>query len=237
MDAAGHVLTLMAADFGIMVMIIRTIRTKLILNLGLQRAASVYGNITIRNMQCRAGFREDLVVSLQCNVGTGASLHINRIIAAFDIDILNGHVCGRILGRIDRDCVARLRGTLRNHRSLILHGRAASLRYRLSGIACIHGNGSISKIPVSSIRCHRKAHTHDQCDHTCCQLFHFHRCFPPLLLCFLHQLLQGKFVVHGKCLEQFLHHLLGNFADIKPFHETNHLMDLLLRNVIGSKTH
>ena len=117
MDAAGHVLILMAADLGTIVIV----NTKIILNLGLQRAASVYGDIAIRNMQCRAGFREDLVVSLQCNVGTGTSLHINRIIAAFDIDILNGHVCRCILGRINCDCVARLCRTIAlcNHRRVI----------------------------------------------------------------------------------------------------------------------
>ena len=116
MDAAGHGLILMAADFGIMV-----IARRLILNLGLQRTASVYGDIAIRNMQCRAGFREDLVVSLQCNVGTGTSLHINRIIAAFDIDILNGHICSRIIRRGYPDCVACLYRALPlcNHRSLI----------------------------------------------------------------------------------------------------------------------
>ena len=116
MDAAGHGLILMAADFGIMV-----IARRLILNLGLQRTASVYGDIAIRNMQCRAGFREDLVVSLQCNVGTGTSLHINRIIAAFNIDILNGHICSCIIRRINRDCVACLYRALPlcNHRSFI----------------------------------------------------------------------------------------------------------------------
>ena len=116
MDAAGHVLLLMAADFGIMV-----IARRLILNLGLQRTASVYGDIAIRNMQCRAGFREDLVVSLQCNVGTGASCNINRILAAFDIDILNGHICSRIIRRGYPDCVACLYRALPlcNHRRLI----------------------------------------------------------------------------------------------------------------------
>ncbi len=67
----------MAADFGIMV-----IAKRLILNLGLQRTASVYGNIAIRNMQCRAGFREDLVVSSSVMLALELSF-INRIIAAF----------------------------------------------------------------------------------------------------------------------------------------------------------
>ena len=172
MDVAGHGLLLMAADLGIMVIV----RTKIILNLGLQRTASVYGDIAIRNMQCRAGFREDLVVSLQCNVGTGASCNINRILAAFNIDILNGHICSCIIRRINRNCVSCLYRALPlcNHRSLIRHGRATALRYRLPGIVCIYRNAAIFQIPVGGIGCHGQAYAHDQGDHTCCQLFSLH---------------------------------------------------------------
>ena len=57
---------------------------------------------------------------------------------------------------------------------------------------------------------------------------------------FLHRLCQpgeGKFVAHGQCLEQLLHHLFRDRADIESLHESNHPPDFFLWNVIGPKAH
>jgi hypothetical protein len=116
------------------------------------------------------------ICAIQLDVYIALSACGNSSTTCVDIYIGDRHVCGRILGRIDRDGVTRLRRTiaLRNHRSLIRHGRAAALRYRLSGIVCVYRNAAIFQIPVGGIGCHGQAYAHDQGDHTCCQLFSLH---------------------------------------------------------------
>ena len=47
---------------------------------------------------------------------------------------------------------------------------------------------------------------------------------------FLHRLCQpgeGKFVAHGQCLEQLLHHLFGNRPDVQPLDEADDLLSLI----------
>ena len=47
---------------------------------------------------------------------------------------------------------------------------------------------------------------------------------------FLHRLCQpgeGKFVAHGQCLEQLLHHLFGNSPDVQPLDEADDLLQLV----------
>ena len=116
------------------------------------------------------------ICAIQLDVYIAFSACGNSSAACVDIYIGDRHVCSRILGRIDRDGVTRLRRTiaLRNHRSLIRYGRAAALRYRLSGIVCVYRNAAIFQIPVGGIGCHGQAYAHDQGDHTCCQLFSLH---------------------------------------------------------------
>ena len=116
------------------------------------------------------------ICAIQFDVYIAFSACGNSSVACIDVYIGNGHVCRRVLSRIDRDCVACLYRALplRNHRSLIRHGRAAALRYRLSGIVCVYRNAAIFQIPVGGIGCHGQAYAHDQGDHACCQLFSLH---------------------------------------------------------------
>jgi len=116
------------------------------------------------------------ICAIQLDVYIAFSACGNSSAACVDIYIGDRHVCSRILGRIDRDGVTRLRRTiaLRNHRSLIRYGRAAALRYRLSGIVCVYRNAAIFQIPVGGIGCHGQAYAHDQRDYTCCQPFSLH---------------------------------------------------------------
>ena len=116
------------------------------------------------------------ICAIQFDVYIAFSACGNSSVACIDVYIGNGHVCRRVLSRIDRDCVACLYRALplRNHRSLIRHGRAAPLRYRLPGIVCVYRNAAIFQIPVGGIGCHGQAYAHDQCDHACCQLFSLH---------------------------------------------------------------
>ena len=116
------------------------------------------------------------ICAIQLDVYIALSICRNSSVACIDVYIGDGHVCSRILRRINRDCVACLYRALPlcNHRSLIRYGRVAALRYRLSGIVCVYRNAAIFQIPVGGIGCHGQAYAHDQCDHTCCQLFSLH---------------------------------------------------------------
>ena len=57
---------------------------------------------------------------------------------------------------------------------------------------------------------------------------------------FLHRLCQpgeGKFVAHGQCLEQLLHHLFGNSPDVQPLDEADNLLHFFLRDVVRPQAH
>lgn len=57
---------------------------------------------------------------------------------------------------------------------------------------------------------------------------------------FLHRLCQpgeGKFVAHGQCLEQLLHHLFGNSPDVQPLDEADDLLHFFLRDVVRPQAH
>lgn len=57
---------------------------------------------------------------------------------------------------------------------------------------------------------------------------------------FLHRLCQpgeGKFVAHGQCLEQLLHHLFGNFPDVQPLDEADDLLHFLLGDAVRPQAH
>ena len=57
---------------------------------------------------------------------------------------------------------------------------------------------------------------------------------------FLHRLCQpgeGKFVAHGQCLEQLLHHLFGNSPDVQPLDEADDLLHFLLGDVVRPQAH
>lgn len=57
---------------------------------------------------------------------------------------------------------------------------------------------------------------------------------------FLHRLCQpgeGKFVAHGQCLEQLLHHLFGNRPDVQPLDEADDLLHFFLRDVVRPQAH
>ena len=57
---------------------------------------------------------------------------------------------------------------------------------------------------------------------------------------FLHRLCQpgeGKFVAHGQCLEQLLHHLFGNRPDVQPLDEADDLLHFLLGDVVRPQAH
>ena len=57
---------------------------------------------------------------------------------------------------------------------------------------------------------------------------------------FLHRLCQpgeGKFVAHGQCLEQLLHHLFGNRPDVQPLDEADDLLHFLLGDAVRPQAH
>lgn len=57
---------------------------------------------------------------------------------------------------------------------------------------------------------------------------------------FFHRLRQpgeGKFVAHGQCLEQLLHHLFGNSPDVQPLDEADDLLHFFLRDVVRPQAH
>lgn len=57
---------------------------------------------------------------------------------------------------------------------------------------------------------------------------------------FLHRLCQpgeGKFVAHGQCLEQLLHHLFGNRPDVQPLDEADDLLHFLLGDAVRLQAH
>ena len=57
---------------------------------------------------------------------------------------------------------------------------------------------------------------------------------------FLHRLCQpgeGKFVAHGQCLEQLLHHLFGNRPDVQPLDEADDLLRFLLGDAVRPQAH
>ena len=57
---------------------------------------------------------------------------------------------------------------------------------------------------------------------------------------FLHRLCQpgeGKFVAHGQCLEQLLHHLFGNSPDVQPLDEADDLLHFLLGDAVRPQAH
>ncbi len=48
---------------------------------------------------------------------------------------------------------------------------------------------------------------------------------------------EGKFVAHGQCLEQLLHHLFGNSPDVQPLDEADDLLHFFLRDVVRPQAH
>lgn len=48
---------------------------------------------------------------------------------------------------------------------------------------------------------------------------------------------EGKFVAHGQCLEQLLHHLFGNRPDVQPLDEADDLLHFFLRDVVRPQAH
>lgn len=48
---------------------------------------------------------------------------------------------------------------------------------------------------------------------------------------------EGKFVAHGQCLEQLLHHLFGNRPDVQPLDEADDLLHFFLRDAVRPQAH
>lgn len=48
---------------------------------------------------------------------------------------------------------------------------------------------------------------------------------------------EGKFVAHGQCLEQLLHHLFGNSPDVQPLDEADDLLHFLLGDAVRPQAH
>ena len=48
---------------------------------------------------------------------------------------------------------------------------------------------------------------------------------------------EGKFVAHGQCLEQLLHHLFGNRPDVQPLDEADDLLHFLLGDAVRPQAH
>lgn len=48
---------------------------------------------------------------------------------------------------------------------------------------------------------------------------------------------EGKFVAHGQCLEQLLHHLFGNRPDVQPLDEADDLLHFLLGDAVHPQAH
>lgn len=48
---------------------------------------------------------------------------------------------------------------------------------------------------------------------------------------------EGKFVAHGQCLEQLLHHLFGNSPDVQPLYEPDDLLHFLLGDAVRPQAH
>jgi len=170
MDFTGHVFTLVAADYGVIVFILCTIA-----DFGLQRAAAGDGHIAVGDMQGRAAFGENLVVSLQCDVRAGAA-HVDGVACAADVDILNGDICRCIVrGGYGDGAVRCLRAVaLLDDRSIIRNVCAASLGHRLAAVSGADGNVAVLQIPFRRKRGHRQVHDQQQRDDRGNQSSHFH---------------------------------------------------------------
>lgn len=170
MDFTGHVFILVAADLGVIVITIF-----IIADLGLQRAAAGDGHIAVGDMQGRAAFGENLVVSLQRDVRAGAA-HVDGVAAAADVYILNGDVCRRIAGGINGDGAAGsgCAVALLDDRRVVRNGCAAALRYRLPGTVCTYGDVAVLQIPVCGKHRHgQTCHQHKR-NHARQESFQFH---------------------------------------------------------------
>ena len=170
MDFTGHVFILVAADLGVIVIIIF-----IIADLGLQRATAGDGHMAVGDMQGRAAFGENLVVSLQCDVRAGTA-HVDGVAVAADVDILNGDVCRRIVrGGYGDGAVRCLRAVaLLDDRSIIRNVCAASLGHRLAAVSGADGNVAVLQIPFRRKRGHRQVHDQQQRDDRGNQSSHFH---------------------------------------------------------------
>ena len=170
MDFTGHVFILVAADLGVMVVIIF-----IITDLGLQRAAAGDGHIAVGDMQGRAAFGENLVVSLQRDVRAGAA-HVDGVACAANVDILNGDVCRCIVrGGYGDGAVRCLRAVaLLDDRRIIRNVCAASLGHRLAAVSGADGNVAVLQIPFRRKRGHRQVHDQQQRDDRGNQSSHFH---------------------------------------------------------------
>ena len=170
MDFTGHVFILVAADLGVIVIIIF-----IIADLGLQRAAAGDGHIAVGDMQGRAAFGENLVVALQCDVRAGAA-HVDGVAVAADVDILNGDVCRCIVrGGYGDGAVRCLRAVaLLDDRRIIRNTCAASLGHRLAAVSGADGNVAVLQIPFRRKRGHRQVHDQQQRDDRGNQSSHFH---------------------------------------------------------------
>ena len=170
MDFTGHVFILVAANLGVIVIIIF-----IIADLGLQRAAAGDGHSAAGDMQGRAAFGENLVVSLQRDVRAGAA-HVDGVAVAADVDILNGDVCRRVTGGLNGDGAAGsgCAVALLDDRSIIRNVCAASLGHRLAAVSGADGNVAVLQIPFRRKRGHRQVHDQQQRDDRGNQSSHFH---------------------------------------------------------------
>ena len=167
MDFTGHVFILVAADLGVIVIFTA--------DLGLQRAAAGDGHIAVGDVQGRAAFGENLVVSLQRDVRAGAA-HVDGVACAADVDILNGDVCRCIVrGGYGDGAVRCLRAVaLLDDRRIIRNVCAASLGHRLAAVSGADGNVAVLQIPFRRKRGHRQVHDQQQRDDRGNQSSHFH---------------------------------------------------------------
>ena len=172
MDFTGHVFILVAADLGVIVIVTIPVLTA---DLGLQRAAAGDGHVTVGDMQGRAAFGENLVVSLQCDVRAGAA-HVDGVAGAADVDILNGDVCRRIAGGLNGDGAAGsgCAVALLDDRRIIRNVCAASLGHRLAAVSGADDNVAVLQIPFRRKRGHRQVHDQQQRDDRGNQSSHFH---------------------------------------------------------------
>ena len=170
MDFTGHVFILVAADLGVIVIIIF-----IIADLGLQRATAGDGHIAVGDMQGRAAFGVDFVIALQCDVRAGAA-HVDGVACAADVYILNGDVCRRVTGGLNGDGAVRcLRAVaLLDDRRIIRNVCAASLGHRLAAVSGADGNVAVLQIPFRRKRGHRQVHDQQQRDDRGNQSSHFH---------------------------------------------------------------
>ena len=142
-DAAGHVLVLVAANLGIFV------GTVFHANFSFQRAITVNGHIAAGDMQGGFGFGEELVFALQRDVRAGAA-DVDGVAAAADVHILNGHICRCAASGLDFDRFVGCRFAvfLLDDRCIVCLCVVITLLYGLTVLCGTDGDVSVIDVPV-----------------------------------------------------------------------------------------